>query len=131
MIIKKILKFIYHCFALLGMASFIFGFFYVGKIMNDHNLSPRQLIVKAAKKTGLNSELVQTAIAPGKKFEHHQLTGNFKSDHPRLIFHSRDEIEKLRDRYLSDPKYKKMVDTYTKGQADGFAIGTLSKEKQL
>lgn len=95
MIFKKILKLIYHCFALLGIASVIFGFIYVGKLMNDHNLSPRQFIVKAAKKMGINAEVVQTAIAPGKRFETYRLTGNLKPDHPRLIFKSRDEIEKL------------------------------------
>lgn len=115
MILKKILKLIYHCFALLGMTSVIFGFIYVGKLMNDHNLSPRQFVVKAAKKMGINSEVVQTAIAPGKRFETYRLTGNLKPDHPRLIFKSRDEIEKLRDRYFSDPGYGKMVDTYTNG----------------
>ena len=110
-----IFRLIYHGFALLGIASMIFGLVYAKKLMNDHNLTARQFVIKAASKLGLNPEIIQTAVAPGPRFADHRLTGHIKVSHPRTIFSSRDQIEKLRKRYLDDPEYRKVVNRYTKG----------------
>lgn len=110
-----ILRFVYHGFAMLGIASMVFGLVYAKKLMNDHSLTPRQFVIKAASKLGMNPKVVQSAVAPGHRFADHRLTGPMKPEHPRTIFSSRDQIDSMRKRYLDDPEYRKTVNAYTKG----------------
>lgn len=97
------------------MASLAFGLFYAKKLMTDHNLTPRQFVVKAAKKMGVAPDLVQSAVAPTQRFQTHRLTGPIKASHPRTLFRSRGQVKRLRDRYRDDPAFRKIVNAYTKG----------------
>jgi hypothetical protein len=114
-LLKYFFKILYHGFALLGIASLVFGLFYAKKLMTDHNLTPRQFVVKAAKKMGVAPDLVQSAVAPAQRFQTHRLTGPIKASHPRTLFRSRDQVKMLRNRYRDDPDFRKIVNAYTKG----------------
>lgn len=110
-----VFKLIYHCFALLGIAAVLFGLFYSKKLMDDHNLTQEQFVIKVAEKLKLKSELIHSAVAPAHRFDDHQLTGAVKESHPRTVFNSRTQIDTIRERYRNDQTYRKIVDTYTRG----------------
>ena len=113
--LKILFRLVYHAFALLGIASVAFGLVYAKKLMNDHSLTPRQFVVKVAEKSGINSEMVQSAVAPNDKFDGYRFTGEMKHTYPRILFKDQSMIDKIRNRYETDPKFAKQTDSLTSG----------------
>jgi len=54
-------------------------------LFKSYELTPRQFIIKAAEKAGVDSDVFIDAIAPSAMFPNHQFDGELKSKHPRIL----------------------------------------------
>lgn len=107
---RRLLKIFWNALAVWGLCSLLGGAYAVYKVVRAYDVTPRQLMVKAAQRFGIFPEAVRLAASPRPRFNPAALEGRAKIGHPRVIFPGPDAVEELRSRYKSDPAYKNLVD---------------------
>ncbi len=110
-----VLKTIWNLLAVIGIVTICAGAFAGVQLMKEYSLTPHQFAMKVLKKTGIESPAIEKMLSPSDIFADYHFQGQFKTDHPRILFKNQFEIESIRLRYLQDLKYKKMVDSLTRG----------------
>lgn len=113
--VNRLFRLIWHGLALWGLVSLMGGAYVGYRILHSYDLTPRQLVVKAAHKFGLFPEQVAEVVRPGPRYQAKSLQGQMLSGHPRILFSGREAVSDLRRRYASDVAYKKRVDEVAAG----------------
>ncbi|MDY0131707.1 MAG: hypothetical protein RBR53_03470 [Desulforegulaceae bacterium] len=108
--LKKLYKISVTFFCLLGILFFLSAVVF---FFNAESKDIKSLLRKVSQKINFKAEITNyTNNEP--KFNTHKLTGKIKADYPRTVFKSSKHIELLRNKYIEDEKYRKVVDSYTK-----------------
>ena len=99
--------------AVLGLISVLAGLYASYRVMHHYNLTPRQFVLKVAKKSGIDNPLLEALVTPSPRYPDHEFQGQLVLDnHPRLIPGGRKALEAMRARYRQDPDYAKEVDRF-------------------
>ncbi len=84
-------------------------------LLRSYDLTPRQLVVKAARKFGLYPQQAAEAVKLAPRYIPETLEGEPVSGHPRILFSGKEAISTLRTRYAGDVTYRKRVDGIASG----------------
>ncbi len=112
---KLFAKIIWNFFAVIGVLTIIISVLCVNQLFKSYHLTPRQFAAKALKKAEIESPMIEKILSPPDRFADYNFQGQLKSDHPRILFKDKSQVEAVRQRYRLDADYKKMVDSLTHG----------------
>lgn len=113
---KRLFRILWHALALWGLVSLVGGAYVGFTVLRSYDLTPRQLVVKAARKFGVFPEQVAEAVKPGPRYHPEALRGEPVSGHPRILFSGKEATFRLRSRYETDTAFRKRVDEVGSGQ---------------
>lgn len=97
--------------ALFGGLCLIVGALYGVKVYRTSALPPRQFVLKAVNKAGLNSPVIERIFSASPRFSEYQFQGRFRNEvYPRTVFGGPSMLAKLRMRYRDDAAFQRQVD---------------------
>jgi hypothetical protein len=113
--ITKTARLCWNFFALIGICACILGIYGLYRTMNHYDMTLSQLVIKAARKAGIESPAVKKALSPRPRFADHTFTGVLVLNRPRILY-SESMLQQVRDLYGSNTQYAKLCGSTCRDQ---------------